>query len=62
MNNLYPIIRRKRRPLIEADVPRDAAGRVQPVVAKPLVESGPDAPSEKPKSENAEITPHVESE
>jgi hypothetical protein len=62
MNGLFPIIRRKRRPLIVADVPTDAAGPVQPVVAKPLVESGPDAPSEKPKSENAKITPHVETE
>jgi hypothetical protein len=44
MDKLFPIIRRKRHPLIEADVPPDAAGPVQPVAAKPLAESVPAVP------------------
>ena len=60
MNGLYPIIRRKRRPLIAADVPSVATETGQPVASKPLVESvvhadGQLAEPEKPKSSDAEI-------
>jgi len=41
MTGMFPIIRRKRRPLIVAEVPPVAAGPVQPVAAMPLVESVP---------------------
>jgi hypothetical protein len=41
MDKLYPIIRRKRRPLMVADVPPVAAGPVQPVAAMPQVETVP---------------------
>jgi hypothetical protein len=70
MDKLYPIIRRKRRPLIVADMPPVAAEPVQPVAAKPLVESppvapapesGPDGPSEKPKATDAKPAPQDES-
>jgi hypothetical protein len=63
MNGLFPIIRRKRRPLIVADVPPDAAGLVQPVVAKPLVESTPVTPKpEQPKTSDVENISQTESE
>jgi hypothetical protein len=39
MDKLFPIIRRKRRPLIAADAPPVAAVTGQPVAPKPLVES-----------------------
>jgi hypothetical protein len=69
MDKLYPIIRRKRRPLV-VDVPPAVAASVQPVAAKPLVESvpaapapesGPDGPSEKPKATDAKPAPQDES-
>jgi hypothetical protein len=47
MNGLFPIIRRRRRPLIEADVPRGAAGdvvTVQPVATKPSEREVPKPP------------------
>jgi len=52
MDGLFPIIRRKRRPLIEADVPPVAAGPVQPVAANPLVESVVLADVHQPAPEN----------
>jgi hypothetical protein len=50
MSELFPIIRRKRRPLIVEDVPPIPAKRepVQPVAIVPLVE-----PADKPKADDA---------
>jgi hypothetical protein len=63
MDQLLPIIRRKRRPLIEADVPSDAAGPIQPVAANPLVESVPAVPPPaKPTLSDGENIPQPESE
>jgi hypothetical protein len=56
MNGLFPIIRRKRRPLVVADVPPVAAAPVQPVAEKPLVESGPDEPKTKSEKSNVGTT------
>jgi hypothetical protein len=62
MDKLYPIIRRKRRPLVVADVPPAVAASVQPVAAKPLVEPVPVAPApEKPKATDAKPAPQDES-
>jgi len=62
MDKMFPIIRRKRRPLIVADMPPIAAGPVQPVAAKPLVESPPVAPApEQPQTTNAKPAPQDES-
>jgi hypothetical protein len=74
MNGLFPIIRRKRRPLV-VDVPPAVVAPVQPVASKPLVESVPvladghqpapesvpDGPSEKPKTTDAKPAPQDES-
>jgi hypothetical protein len=67
MDKLFPIIRRKRRPLVVADVPPAVAASVQPVTAKPLVESVPvladghqPAP-EPPKATDAKPAPQDES-
>jgi hypothetical protein len=59
MTGMFPIIRRKRRPLIVADVPPVAAGPVQPVAVKPLVESvvladGHQPAPEQPKTSDVE--------
>jgi hypothetical protein len=59
MNGLFPIIRRKRRPLV-VDVPpiptKTETG--QPVAAKPLVESVPsETGADKPETNDAEIPP-----
>ena len=65
MDQLYPIIRRKRRPLIVADVPPVAAGPVQPVVVADgqRVESVPAAPApEPPKANDVENLSRHESE
>jgi hypothetical protein len=50
MNQLFPIIRRKRRPLVVADVPPIPikTESVQPVATVPLVE-----PADKPKAADA---------
>jgi hypothetical protein len=50
MNQLYPIIRRKRRPLVVADVPPipTKSEPVQSVVTTPPVE-----PADKPKDDDA---------
>jgi hypothetical protein len=66
MNQLYPIIRRKRRPLIVADVPPVAAGPVQPVAEKPPVETvvladGHQPAPEQPKVTDANLVPQDES-
>jgi hypothetical protein len=62
MEKLFPIIRRKRRPLVLADVPPAVAAPVQPVAAKPLVESVPVTPSpEQPKTTDAKPAPQDES-
>jgi hypothetical protein len=65
MDKLYPIIRRKRRPLILADVPPVAAGPVQPVVVADgqRVESVPAAPApEQPKTSDVKNLTNIESE
>jgi len=60
---MYPIIRRKRRPLILADVPPVVAGPVQPVAEMPPVETVPAATaSEQPKTPDAETSSQHESE
>jgi hypothetical protein len=68
MDKLYPIIRRKRRPLVVAESVPDgppkppvAADTVQPVAAKPLVESvPPETDAEKSKTSDVEIPPTTE--
>ena len=67
MNGMYPIIRRKRRPLILADVPPVAAGPVQPVTEMPPVETvvltdGHQPKPEQPQTTAVNITPHVDTE
>jgi len=52
MDKLYPIIRRKRRPLIVAEVPPAAAGPGQPVATMPLVEPAESVAGAAPKPEN----------
>jgi hypothetical protein len=63
MDKLYPIIRRKRRPLITADMPPVVAAPLPPLAATPAVESTPledghlAAPVQ-PKPNDAENIPH----
>jgi len=54
MNQLYPIIRRQRRPLVAVDVPPapPQTGPVQPLAIPPPVEPAKSAP-EKPRLKNA---------
>ena len=67
MNTLYPIIRRKRRPLIVADAPPVVVGRsepdgppsrVQPVAAKPAESVLTDS---KPQTSDDQTAPTSES-
>ena len=57
MTNLYPIIRRKRRPLIVADKPPGVVGNVEPVNAaatkpvEPVLTDKPQASDDKSTSE-----------
>jgi hypothetical protein len=63
MDKLYPIIRRKRRPLVVAETPPAAAVPVQPMAAKPLVESVPVAlATEKTKLSDGENISQPEAE
>lgn len=64
MQNLFPIIRRKRRPLIVADAPPVVVGKsvpdgppspVQPVVTKP---AEPVESEDEPKADDAQATPN----
>jgi hypothetical protein len=54
MDKLYPIIRRKRRPLVVEDVPPipTKTEPVQPVAIVPLVEPAESAAGATPKPEN----------
>ena len=61
MNTLYPIIRRKRRPLIVADKPPVVAGSVEPVqvvAAKPAETIPTDS---KPQTGDDQASPTPES-
>ena len=55
MDKLYPIIRRKRRPLVVEDVPPipTKTEPVQPVVATPSVEPAESVPVTSPKPEKS---------
>ena len=62
---MYPIIRRKRRPLVVEDVPPAVPSPVQPVAPKPLVEpvlaDSHQAAPEQPKVTDAKPVPQDES-
>jgi hypothetical protein len=55
MDKLYPIIRRKRRPLVVEDVPPipTKTEPVQPVAEKPLVEPAKSTPVTSPNPEKS---------
>lgn len=58
MQNLFPIIRRVRRPLVVTDAPPVAMGDVepvQPVAAKPVE---PVVSEDEPKADDAQVTPN----
>ena len=60
MNELYPIIRRKRRPLIVADAPLVVVGNVEPlqaVAAKPAESVSTDS---KPQTSDDQTVPTPE--
>jgi hypothetical protein len=62
---MYPIIRRKRRPLVVEEIPPAALAPVQPVATKPLVEpvlaDGHQPAPEQPKVTDAKSVPQDES-
>jgi hypothetical protein len=57
MNELLPIIRRARRPLVVVDAPSAVVGHVAPVlpvVTKPVE---PEVSADEPKADDAQVTP-----
>jgi hypothetical protein len=61
MNELYPVIRRKRRPLIVADVPPVVATHVEPVPAVATTPAEPLVADSHPDAGHDEPTPTAES-
>jgi hypothetical protein len=60
MNTLYPIIRRKRRPLIVADKPPVVAGNVEPVIAVATKPVEPVVAENETKASDAKATPELD--
>ena len=61
MNLLFPIIRRKRQPLIVAESPPAVVGTIEPVMAIASAPAQPAASDVPPKPDDASTTPKLDS-